>query len=80
MNRIFFRFFMLVMLSITAATFVIYFAISRLFGDPLEDIARRQASAQIFLIEQYVDQAGFDGGEWPTYTAVYAVFGGKTAG
>jgi two-component system OmpR family sensor kinase len=61
-NRIFFRFFMLVMLSITAATFVIYFAMSRLFGDPLEDIARRQASAQIFLIEQYVDAAPAD--EW----------------
>ncbi len=62
MNRIFFRFFVLVMLSITVATFVIYFAISRLFGDPLEDIARRQASAQIFLIEQYVDKAPSD--EW----------------
>jgi two-component system OmpR family sensor kinase len=61
-NRIFFRFFMLVMLSITAATFVIYFAMSRLFGDPLEDIARRQAAAQIFLIEQYVDAAPAD--EW----------------
>lgn len=60
MNRIFFRFFMLVMLSITAATFVIYFAMSRLFGDPLEDIARRQAAAQIFLIEQYVDAAPAD--------------------
>ena len=62
MNRLFFRFFMLVMLSITAATFVIYFAMSRLFGDPLDDIARRQAAAQIFLIEQYVDEAPLD--EW----------------
>ena len=62
MNRIFFRFFLLVMLSITAATFVIYFAMSRLFGDPLDDIARRQAAAQIFLIEQYVDKAPTD--EW----------------
>jgi len=61
-NRIFFRFFLLVMLSITAATFVVYFAMSRLFGDPLDDIARRQASAQIFLIEQYVDEAPTD--EW----------------
>ncbi|MES2319148.1 MAG: ATP-binding protein [Pseudomonadota bacterium] len=60
MNRIFFRFFVLVMLSITVATFVIYFAISRLFGDPLDDIARRQAAAQIFLIEQYVDKAPAD--------------------
>lgn len=62
MNRIFFRFFVLVMLSITAATFVIYFAFSRLFGDPLDDIARRQAAAQIFLLEQYVDKAPPD--EW----------------
>jgi len=61
-NRIFFRFFVLVMLSITAATFVIYFAFARLFGDPLDDIARRQAAAQIFLLEQYVDQAPED--EW----------------
>ncbi|MFC0250804.1 ATP-binding protein [Massilia consociata] len=64
MNRIFFRFFVLVMLSITAATFVIYFAFSRLFGDPLDDIARRQAAAQIFLLEQYVDQAPPD--DWLT--------------
>lgn len=62
MNRLFFRFFVLVMLSITAATFVIYFVFARLFGDPLEDIARRQASAQIFLLEQYVDRAPTD--EW----------------
>ncbi|MFC5549567.1 ATP-binding protein [Massilia aerilata] len=62
MNRLFFRFFILVMLSITAATFVVYFVFARLFGDPLEDIARRQASAQIFLLEQYVDQAPAD--EW----------------
>jgi two-component system OmpR family sensor kinase len=62
MNRIFFRFFVLVMLSITVATFVIYFTISRLFGDPLDDIARRQSAAQIFLIEQYVDKAPAD--EW----------------
>jgi two-component system OmpR family sensor kinase len=61
-NRLFFRFFVLVMLSITVATFVIYVAISRLFGDPLEEIARRQAAAQIFLLEQYVDQAPAD--EW----------------
>jgi two-component system OmpR family sensor kinase len=61
-NRLLFRFVVLVMLSITVATFVIYFAISRLFGDPLEEIARRQAAAQIFLLEQYVDKAPAD--EW----------------
>ncbi|MES2127893.1 MAG: ATP-binding protein [Pseudomonadota bacterium] len=62
MNRLFFRFFVLVMLSITVATFVIYFALSRLFGDPLEEIARRQAAAQVFLLEQYIDKAPAD--EW----------------
>ncbi|MGZ5198956.1 MAG: ATP-binding protein [Telluria sp.] len=64
MNRIFFRFFVLVILSITAATFVIYLAISRLFGDPVEDIARRQAAAPIVLLEEYVDRAAAD--EWLT--------------
>jgi two-component system OmpR family sensor kinase len=62
MTRLFFRFFVLVMLSITVATFVIYFAMSRLFGDPLDEIARRQAAAEIFLLEQYVDKAPAD--EW----------------
>lgn len=62
MNRLFFRFFVLVMLSITAATFLIYFAISRLYGDPLEEVARRQSAAQIFLLAHYVDQAPAD--EW----------------
>jgi len=61
-NRLFFRFFILVMLSMSAATFVIYVLFARLFGDPLEDIARRQAAAQIFLLEQYVDRAPAD--EW----------------
>ncbi len=62
MNRLFFRFFILVMLSISAAAFIVYFAINRLFGDPLDSIARRQAAAQIFLLEQYIDQAPAD--EW----------------
>ena len=62
MNRLFFRFFVLVMLSITVATLVIYFALSRLFGDPLEEVARRQAAAQVFLLEQYIDKAPAD--EW----------------
>ncbi|MES2104696.1 MAG: ATP-binding protein [Pseudomonadota bacterium] len=62
MNRIFVRFFVLVMLAITVASFAIYFAISYLFGDPFEEIALKQASGQIFLLEQYVDQAPAD--EW----------------
>ena len=62
MNRLFFRFFLLVMLSITLATFLIYGAISWLFGDPLEENAARQAAPQIFLLEQYIDKAPAD--EW----------------
>ncbi|MDO8701607.1 MAG: ATP-binding protein [Undibacterium sp.] len=62
MNRLFFRFFLLVMLSITLATFIIYGAISWLFGDPLEENAARQAAPQIFLLEQYIDKAPAD--EW----------------
>jgi len=62
MNRLFWRFALLVMLAITLATCAIYFTFSRLFGDPLEEIARRQAAGQIFLLEQYIDQAPSD--EW----------------
>lgn len=61
MNRLFFRFFVLVMLSISVAAFIVYFAINRLFGDPIGSIARNQAAAQIFLLEQYVDKAPADG-------------------
>ncbi|QGZ40280.1 two-component system OmpR family sensor kinase [Pseudoduganella flava] len=61
MNRLFFRLVILVMLSISVAAFIVYFTINRLFGDPLENIARNQAAAQIFLLEQYVDQAPADG-------------------
>jgi two-component system OmpR family sensor kinase len=62
MNRIFRRFVVLVLLAITLATVAIYFTFGRLFGDPLEQIARGQAAGQIFLLEQYVDQAPAD--EW----------------
>lgn len=61
-NRLLPRFFLLVMLSVTVATVVIYFAISYWFGDPIEEIARRQSAAQIFLLEQFVDKA--PGDEW----------------
>ncbi|HEY5801788.1 MAG TPA: ATP-binding protein [Burkholderiaceae bacterium] len=50
------------MLAITLATFAIYFTLSRLFGDPIEDIALRQAAAPILLLEQYIDRAPAD--EW----------------
>jgi signal transduction histidine kinase len=62
MNRLFLRFVVLVVLSVSVATVLIYLSVSALFGDPLDDIARQQASAQIFLLEQYVDQAPAD--EW----------------
>lgn len=62
MNRIFLRFLPLVMLSVSLATILIYMAISWLFGDPLQASAARQASPQVFLLEQYIDQAPAD--EW----------------
>lgn len=62
MNRLFWRFAALVLLAITLATGAIYVTFSQLFGDPLEELGRRQAAGQIFLLEQYIDQAGAD--EW----------------
>lgn len=62
MNRIFFRIVPLILLAIAVAAFAIYFMLRYVFGDPLEDIARKQASGPIFLLEQYVDQAPAD--EW----------------
>jgi two-component system OmpR family sensor kinase len=62
--RVFLRFFVPVMLSVAVASAIVYFAITRIVGDPVEDLARRQAAAQIFLLEQYVDKAPLD--EWLT--------------
>jgi two-component system OmpR family sensor kinase len=62
MNRLFRRFALLVLLAMTLASAVIYLTFRLLFGDPLEQIARRQAAGQIFLLEQYIDQAPAD--EW----------------
>ena len=62
MNRLFWRFALLVLLAIALGSGVIYFTFSGLFGDPLEHIARDQAAGQIFLLEQYIDQAPAD--EW----------------
>jgi two-component system OmpR family sensor kinase len=62
MNRLFRRFALLVLLAIALASGVIYFTFSRLFGDPLEQIARSQSAGQIFLLEQYIDKAPAD--EW----------------
>jgi two-component system OmpR family sensor kinase len=62
MNRLFLRFALPVLLAIGLATVVIYLTFARLFGDPVDEIARRQATGQIFLLEQYIDKAGAD--EW----------------
>ncbi|MBI3728024.1 MAG: HAMP domain-containing protein [Burkholderiales bacterium] len=64
MNRLFLRFFALVMLSISVATIAIYVSITIFFGDPLEEVAQQQASGQILLLTEYVDQAGQN--EWLT--------------
>ncbi|NRR30941.1 two-component sensor histidine kinase [Oxalobacteraceae bacterium] len=62
MNRLFRRFAALVLLAVTLATLLIYLVFRMLFGDPLEQIATRQAAGQIFLLEQYIDKAPSD--EW----------------
>ncbi|MFZ6767551.1 ATP-binding protein [Undibacterium sp. Di26W] len=62
MNRLFLRFSILVMLSISVATIAVYVVIRSFFGDPLEEVAQQQAAGQVFLLTQYVDQAGPD--EW----------------
>jgi two-component system OmpR family sensor kinase len=62
MNRIFRRFAVLVLLAMTLASGVIYLTFRLLSGDPLEQIARSQSAGQIFLLEQYIDQAPAD--EW----------------
>ncbi len=62
MNRIFPRFALLVLLAISLATAFIYATFSALFGDPLDEIALRQATGQVFLLEQYIDKAPAD--EW----------------
>ncbi|MFZ6730864.1 ATP-binding protein [Undibacterium sp. Ji42W] len=64
MNRLFLRFFALVMLSISVATIAIYVSITIFFGDPLEEVAQQQASGQILLLTEYVDQASQN--EWLT--------------
>ncbi len=62
MNRIFLRFSVLMLLAIAVATVFIYFTFNALFGDPFEEIAMRQVSGQVFLVEQYIDKAPRD--EW----------------
>ena len=62
MNRLFWRLLPLTLLALLAASAVVYALFSRLYGDPLEDIARRQAAAQLFVLEHYIDAAPRD--EW----------------
>lgn len=64
MNRLLWRLLPLTLLALLLASAGVYLVFSRLYGDPLEDIARRQAAGQLFVLEQYVDQAGPD--EWLT--------------
>jgi two-component system, OmpR family, sensor kinase len=61
-NRIFFRIFPLTLAAIAVASLALYFLLRLVFGDPLHDIARKQASGPIFLLEHYIDQAPAD--EW----------------
>lgn len=64
MNRLLWRLVPITLLALLLASAAVYLLFSRLYGDPLEDIARRQAAGQIFLLEHYIDQAPAD--EWLT--------------
>jgi two-component system OmpR family sensor kinase len=64
LNRLFLRFLAPILISIALASVLVYLAISLLFGDLVEQNAKNQASAQIFLLEQYIDSAPSD--EWLT--------------
>ena len=50
MNRLFRRFAVLVVLAMLLASGATYLTFRLLSGDPLEQIARRQAAGQIFLL------------------------------
>ncbi|MDT9000658.1 ATP-binding protein [Paucibacter sp. APW11] len=62
MNRLLWRLLPLTLAALLLASALVYLVFARLYGDPLEDIARKQAAGQIFLLEQYIDQA--PGDEW----------------
>ncbi|MBY0572150.1 MAG: HAMP domain-containing protein [Undibacterium sp.] len=62
MNRLFLRFLPPVLLSIALASVLVYVLGAWWFGDPVEQNAARQAAPQLFLLENYVDQAPSD--EW----------------
>jgi len=50
------------MLAVSIASLLIYAFVWTFYGDPLEEISLKQSSAQIFLLEHYIDQAAKD--EW----------------
>lgn len=62
MNRLLWRLMPLTLAALLLASVLVYLLFSRLYGDPIEDIARRQSAGQVFLLEQYIDQAPAD--EW----------------
>lgn len=62
MNRLFWRLVPVTLAALLLGSALVYLLFSRLYGDPLEDIARKQSAGQIFLLEQYIDQAPRD--EW----------------
>lgn len=62
MKQLFIRFLTPILISIAIASLLVYLVISFIFGSPSDQNAKNQSSAQIFLLEQYVDSAPKD--EW----------------
>lgn len=62
MKQLFIRFLTPVLISIAIASLLVYLISSFFWGSPSDQNAKNQSSAQIFLLEQYVDSAPKD--EW----------------
>lgn len=62
MSRLFWRYLLWTLLSLSIAASCAYLAIRLWYGDPVQQVARQQSYAQQFLLEHYIDQAGPD--EW----------------
>ena len=62
MKQLFIRFLTPVLISIAIASLLVYLIISFISGSPVDQNAKNQSSAQIYLLEQYVDSAPKD--EW----------------
>jgi two-component system OmpR family sensor kinase len=62
LKQLFIRFLTPILISIAISSFLVYLVIGFILGSPVDQNAKNQSSAQIFLLEQYVDSAPND--EW----------------